>query len=172
VIDFRYRREIPEQGLGLWNTLLEIACSLRVYLIFTLIAAGITDASRLPRIYLLSVCILTLNHLRTLAAHRYASDGTPMSHQDQLLDSTNITGVPVFTEILCPVGLRYHALHHLFPRIPYHNLKEAHQRLLDQLPVDSPYRETVYPTWCAAMRAFFHRTQDSAVTVTERCDSV
>jgi fatty acid desaturase len=40
------------------------------------------------------------------------------------------------------VGLRYHALHHLFPSLPYHNLGRAHQRLMAELPTDSPYRLT------------------------------
>ena len=39
-----------------------------------------------------------------------------------------------------PVGLRYHALHHLFPTLPYHNLKAAHEYLLVHLPPESPYR--------------------------------
>ncbi len=39
-----------------------------------------------------------------------------------------------------PVGLRYHALHHLMPRLPYHNLAPAHRRLVAALPPDSDYR--------------------------------
>jgi len=35
-----------------------------------------------------------------------------------------------------PVGLRYHALHHYFPGIPYHNLGFAYQRL-DYKPAGS-----------------------------------
>ncbi len=38
-----------------------------------------------------------------------------------------------------PVGLRYHALHHLFPFLPYHNLGKAHARLIARLPAGSPY---------------------------------
>jgi fatty acid desaturase len=37
------------------------------------------------------------------------------------------------------VGLRYHALHHLLPGVPYHNLAEAHRRLCKELEVDSLY---------------------------------
>jgi fatty acid desaturase len=69
-----------------------------------------------------------------------------MSHQEQFLDSTNIIGGWI-TGILCPLGLRYHALHHLFPAIPYHNLATAHRRLMDQMPADSIYRETAYPSY-------------------------
>jgi fatty acid desaturase len=38
------------------------------------------------------------------------------------------------------VGLRYHALHHLMPRLPYHNLGTAHRRLVEALPADHAYR--------------------------------
>jgi fatty acid desaturase len=37
------------------------------------------------------------------------------------------------------VGLRYHALHHLLPALPYHRLAEAHRRLTAELPVSSAY---------------------------------
>jgi fatty acid desaturase len=36
--------------------------------------------------------------------------------------------------------LRYHALHHLFPALPYHRMGEAHRRLMAGLPANSPYR--------------------------------
>ena len=38
-----------------------------------------------------------------------------------------------------PVGLRYHALHHLLPGVPYHNLGEAHRRISRELDSGSPY---------------------------------
>ena len=94
---------------------------------------------------------LTLNHIRTLAAHRYTSDGETISHLDQFLDSTNVTG-NWMTELMCPLGLRYHALHHLFPRIPYHNLGIAHRRLAQQLPEDSIYHDATSPSIAVAIR--------------------
>ncbi|HWP26768.1 MAG TPA: hypothetical protein VNL39_10545 [Xanthobacteraceae bacterium] len=39
-----------------------------------------------------------------------------------------------------PIGLRYHALHHLLPNLPSHAFGRARRRLLAQLPADSPYR--------------------------------
>lgn len=80
-----------------------------------------------------------LNWVRNLAAHRYANRGETMSHIGQLTDSINISGQTWLTVWLFPVGLRYHALHHLFPGLPYHNLGRAHKRLMTQLPGDSPY---------------------------------
>jgi fatty acid desaturase len=49
----------------------------------------------------------------------------------------------LLTELLFPVGLRYHCLHHLFPALPYHSMGIAHRRLMAQLPADSPYRGTM-----------------------------
>jgi len=44
--------------------------------------------------------------------------------------------------LLYPIGMRYHALHHLFPTMPYHSVAAAHRLLMEQLPLDSPYRAT------------------------------
>jgi fatty acid desaturase len=41
--------------------------------------------------------------------------------------------------VATPLGLHLHALHHLFPNIPYHNMPEAHRRVLAALPQGSVY---------------------------------
>ena len=43
-----------------------------------------------------------------------------------------------------PVGLRYPALHHLLPGVPYHSLAEAHRRISRMLEPGSPYHEASY----------------------------
>jgi fatty acid desaturase len=43
-----------------------------------------------------------------------------------------------------PVGLRYHALHHLLPGVPYHNLGKAHRRLTGALESGSSYHSAHY----------------------------
>jgi hypothetical protein len=48
----------------------------------------------------------------------------------------NILPHATFVEFF-PLGLRYHALHHLFPSLPYHALGTAHRRLIVALPPDS-----------------------------------
>ena len=50
----------------------------------------------------------------------------------------------VLASIWAPVGLRYHALHHLLPSVPYHALGEAHRRLTAQLAPDSVYHRASY----------------------------
>ncbi len=85
-----------------------------------------------------------VNTLRTLAAHRYEGDGDPLDRGGQLRDSVDVPG-RIWTELWAPVGLRYHALHHYFPGIPYHNLAQAHRRLRDALPADSLYSAVASP---------------------------
>jgi fatty acid desaturase len=80
-----------------------------------------------------------VNQLRTLVAHDWASDGAPMSLADQFRDSINVPPPGWLPLLWAPVGLRYHALHHLAPRVPYHNLAEAHRRLVQALPAGSGY---------------------------------
>ena len=92
--------------------------------------------------YIVMAIIMVTNSLRTLAAHRYRSDGKPMGLENQLLDSVDVPGA-FWTAIWAPVGLRYHALHHYFPSMPYHNLSIAHQRLIKILPSDAPYCRSI-----------------------------
>ena len=79
----------------------------------------------------------------TLAAHGYENAGEPVDSQGQLLDSINLVGWSPLTVLLAPVGLRYHALHHYLPSLPYHSLGFVHRQLLAELPPDAPYRQTV-----------------------------
>ncbi len=77
------------------------------------------------------------NQLRTLVAHLWENDGEAMTVTAQYLDSVN---VPSFIAGLwAPVGLRYHAVHHLIPSMPYHSLHEAHRRISAQLGSSSTF---------------------------------
>ncbi len=59
------------------------------------------------------------------------------------------------TLFVCPVGLRYHALHHVFPSIPYHQLGKAHKRLWKELPSNAPYRQTgVTTVWAGCLQVW------------------
>ncbi len=98
-----------------------------------------------PLLVALAVFSLTalLNQLRTLVAHLWQNNGGPLTVTAQYLDSVN---VPTFSGGLwAPVGLRYHATHHLVPSVPYHALGEAHRRLAAHLGRASTYQGAVYP---------------------------
>lgn len=116
-----------------------------------LLAAGIVGVADIFMGYLLVAGALGLNWVRNLAAHRYGNRGERMSHLEQMQDSINITGQTWLTVLLFPVGLRYHALHHLFPALPYHNLGRAHRRLSELLPRDAPYHATGRRSFFAAL---------------------
>ncbi len=79
------------------------------------------------------------NQVRTLVAHLWENDGEAMTVTAQYLDSVNVPPPGWLTEVWAPVGLRYHALHHLMPSMPYHSLPEAHRRLKKHMGAGSTY---------------------------------
>jgi fatty acid desaturase len=152
VINFQHRLDVrPGAHRRAWAAL-ELACSLRIALPIAIVAFGVWPWSRLLLMYVLACFVLGLNYIRNLVSHRYRNDGQPMTHAEQLADSTTIANRNLLTGLFFPVGLRYHALHHLFPGIPYHNLGRAHRRLVEQLPPDAVYRQTIFPGYWAAVR--------------------
>jgi fatty acid desaturase len=80
-----------------------------------------------------------LNQLRTLVAHLWENEGEAMTVTAQYLDSVNVPPPSPFAALWAPVGLRYHALHHLMPSVPYHSLGEAHRRLRMHLEPDTTF---------------------------------
>lgn len=80
-----------------------------------------------------------LNQLRTLVAHLWENEGEAMTVTAQYLDSVNVPPPSPFAALWAPVGLRYHALHHLIPSMPYHSLGEAHRRLRGHLDAETTF---------------------------------
>ena len=138
--------------------------SMRIWEAVTfLYGAGIATAAftgviswRVPAMwYAAAAIVCVVNTLRTLGAHDYESDGSPLNRTGQILDSIDTPGA-WWTELWAPVGLRYHALHHYFPGIPYHNLSEAHTRLFGGLPLDSAYHQTLSPSLLHSLKKLYN----------------
>ncbi len=87
---------------------------------------------------------IVLNQIRTLVAHLWENDGEVLTVTAQFLDSVNVPPPATLPALWAPVGLRYHAIHHLLPGLPYHALGEAHRRLTASLPQDSQYHRANY----------------------------
>ena len=126
---------------------------------------GVLPMSFLLQVYLTGVVVMLINEIRTLGAHRFTSDGREMTFVEQLVDSVNYPRNPLVTELWAPVGLRFHGLHHLFPSLPYHNLAEAHRRLMAELPADNVYRLTTG----TSLRAELWRIAASGPPEQENC---
>lgn len=143
VIHVRFRRVPPAPGeTRRWRPLEAgaffycLAAGAALYL-------GVIPWTLVLILYLMVSCTLVLNAIRTLAAHRYRSAGAPLTMTGQLLDSIDYPGPSWGAVLWAPVGLRYHATHHLLPGIPYHNLAAAHRRIAAMEPPGSPYHRAV-----------------------------
>ena len=105
---------------------------------------------------LIAICVLSavavLNQIRTLVAHLWENGGEVMTVTGQYLDSVNVPPPEMFAPLWAPVGLRYHALHHLLPSVPYHSLGEAHRRLSAHLGQESTYGKASYPRLFGLMK--------------------
>lgn len=140
----------------------EIGCWLWSWTLIGLTLAG----ALAPRVLLTGAAIFSLmtflNQLRTAVAHLWENDGAVMAPLDQFLDSVNVPPPALLPYIWAPVGLRYHALHHLMPRLPYHNLATAHARLAGALPADHPYRRAEQPELLPALVRLARRMRANA----------
>lgn len=131
---------------------MEITALLFACLLTWLIISGILDPIYLIKGFAIIIATLFINGLRTLAAHRYANDGLAiLTEEEQLIDSINYVGNPMIGLFMAPIGLRYHALHHLFPTIPYHNLDIAHDRIMAAIDDDDPYHQTLVTSFAKTL---------------------
>ncbi len=145
-LNWKYERDIARLDRKTFAAV-ELLCWLRASAIPLAVIAGVTIWTRMPLMYVLAASTLLFNQMRQLADHRFESDGERMTMPDHILDSCNYTDRDFFTWLFFPFAIKFHALHHLFPSLPYHNLESAHRHLTNQLPLDSPYHGLSQPGW-------------------------
>ena len=143
VINSSYVRPMPKgEHIERWNAQ-EAGAAVFVWAVFGAWIAGWIPIGSIVQWCIVVGGIVSVNQVRTLIAHAYENEGDPMDAEAQLLDSINLRGSPILSALIAPVGLRFHALHHHLPFIPYHSLGLVHRRLLEELPQNAPYRATV-----------------------------
>jgi fatty acid desaturase len=100
--EFRKQWAWQEGGAWIWSTLI--------------IAAGVFGWVPLRALIIFGVIAsvsFVVNQVRTLVAHLWENDGAELTVTGQFLDSVNVPPPGLLPELWAPVGLRYHALHHL-----------------------------------------------------------
>ena len=136
-----FRRRSPEgQERVRWHRV-EAAASLWAIAIMVMVATGVIPLRAFAIAIGIASAVAVLNQVRTLVAHLWENEGEAMSVTAQYLDSVNVPPPTLLPALWAPVGLRYHALHHLLPSLPYHALGEVHRRLSAALAEDSPYHQ-------------------------------
>jgi fatty acid desaturase len=164
-INHRYMRRVP---IGRAGRVQEAAAGAVLW-----VAAGLWWSGWLPAAAVwcwvaASATVSGINAVRTLAAHRYDQDSGEVSMVEQLLDSCTIAmggGLAARLADACrtlvaPVGLRYHALHHWIPSLPYPNLGRAHRVLVSRLRSDAPYHATVERGFLPPLRDLLRRSRN------------
>ena len=144
VINPAFRRR-PAEGEARRNWIWqETAASIWSIALLTGVFTGIIPLNAFLIFLAIVSAVAVLNQIRTLVAHLWENDGEPLSVTAQFLDSVNVPPPGLLPALWAPVGLRYHALHHLLPSVPYHALGEAHRRLSAELAPDSAYHSASY----------------------------
>ena len=147
-INPQFRRPPPPRSQKReWFVLETLAC-LWAWTLLAMVFTGVMTLHAFLVALAVASAVALINQIRTLASHLWDGDGHhSMSHTEQFLDSVTVPPPAMLPMLWAPVGLRYHALHHLLPRIPYHNLGRAHRRLTEVLPPDSPYHRASNESW-------------------------
>ncbi|MEO6579973.1 MAG: fatty acid desaturase [Sphingomicrobium sp.] len=136
-----FRRKPPEGDFARQWAWMEGAASVWAIALVAMVATSVIPLRAFLIFLGVASGVMLLNQLRTLVAHLWENDGEPMSVTEQYLDTVNVPPPGIWAELWAPVGLRYHALHHLLPGIPYHALSVAHRRLRTEMAIESAYHE-------------------------------
>ena len=109
----------------------------------------------IPLAYAVHVGAWALTTWRIPLEHELRHLKTSSDESDQMEDSYTIEAP--LAALLQPLGLRFHTAHHMYPGVPYHNLRALHEELKRSRP---GYREKILPFWTAV----FHGPGSTAIS--------
>jgi fatty acid desaturase len=161
VIDAEYVRPVSRGAIPRRWVVQEAACWLWAMILIGLLFTRILSVRYIVDAYIVVTGVTLVNAVRVLAAHRYRGSGHPMSRLEQVFDSNDFP-LP-FAELWAPVGLRYHAVHHLFPQLPYHALGTARMRLTGLPAVDNPLGKTARQSLLVVLRDLLEQRPNRAL---------
>lgn len=141
-MNMQYERSAPTEAEKQIWVREDAGCALYTLATLWLVYAGVLPWHIIVVWYVVFYLISVMNFYRAMINHRYFSSFESTTHKQQVIDSITLP-FSWANSWVYPLGLGYHALHHMFPQIPYHNIGKAHRWLMQTLPENHPYRHTV-----------------------------
>ncbi len=161
-IDLTYDRHPQNKDDDETWLIQETATAIFAVGVAVMIAFGVLPLSVAFIWYAVTATILFVNSIRTLGAHAYRYSGdVSVTKTEEFLDSVNVPGNRWITPLVAPVGLRFHATHHLFPATPYHNLPKLHDALVSELSDNSAYLSTSRESYADALARLWKDASDA-----------
>ena len=159
-IDLNYKRTPASlNAVPMWQFQEAMTC-LYGWTFLLLIVQGVLPYVALGLWFVTLGVVFFVNSLRTLAAHCYRYPGNEiLDMSEQLLDSVNIPE-SLFGILWAPVGLRFHATHHLIPEMPYHSLGETHRRLMQKFSKKSLYIQTTSRSLSSTLKRLWREAEN------------
>lgn len=161
-----YKRPIKNEGLEVSRMIRnDVMCMLYKATVGLLIVVGVLPLETLWVWYVVVVISSTLNMYRALFNHFYTNSNLrPLSWEQHLLDTVTIEE-GLSSKLIFVNGLNYHAIHHLFPELPYTNLAAAHRELMEKLPPDHIYKKNTFKSVFHVLKRSFSLGRSAPVTI-------
>lgn len=152
----QYVRDEPTESERLTWYQQDFGCALYTLATAALIYSGVLPTQILVVWVITLYFIALINFYRVALNHRYFTEFDQTTHKGQVLDSVTLP-LTIFNAMFYPLGLGYHALHHMFPQIPYHNMGKVHNYLMENLPPDHPYRATCVKNYLSGFNQLLNK---------------
>jgi len=160
-LNLKYVRDTSE--ISKQQIFQDYLCSFYNISLITMAVNDIVPIQLIIIIFMQTYLGLVWNFYRAMAAHRYTSDFKAKAGQEDLLEDC-VTISAVYMQPLFPNYIGYHAIHHLYPQIPYYNLKKAHKICAERSP---EYLGTV-DTFTSSTHKLFKAMVENTNTTTEQ----